>query len=489
MKPHKILFGSLLALSLGACNNENGTDRDGSDGIQNPAYAQLSLSFADAMMSKASTTVRDSSTDAGSVDEQTITNVNILFVSEDGTIAHNQLLSRSQLTPDAISEAYNTPTFKVPEGTYNVFVGVNMGTLANGLTTGASFDSNMVFSATNGNASAYASAGSFLMSNYASQAQKITLSRTDNTEQNPLRISMQVCRAVAKIEYNPGRRLRDFSFDVSSTSGGIAGTVNTQLMSMQAVSLNTTSYVFGHRTGENYIDPNFGTSYQDGQLTDASQIDINAMESLLEGTEPEFPSMYCLENTDDVTYNGESTPADHFTSILFQARHTPEASLWHTDAGLSINDTPEANGTFFIYNNRFFANKTGFLAYLQANSSSETHTAVTGLLNNVENDSYTLQNSTTLAETYGIFVYYKGMSYYTATIGHSTTANPSDGQLSPMEYGVVRNHWYKVGVSSISGLGDVVPDIPEEPVEEQDANIQMEIQIQPWTVILNDFAL
>ena len=109
----------------------------------------------------------------------------------------------------------------------------------------------------------------------------------------------------------------------------------------------------------------------------------------------------------------------------------------------------------------------------------------------MENDNYVMANSNTLMETYGIAVYYKGMSYYMATIGHSSSSTHNDGQLTDMEYGVVRNHWYKVGVTSISGFGDVTPDLPDddEQVEEQDANFQMEILIQPWTVILNDFAL
>ena len=130
MKFNKILLGSLLVLGLGACNNEKGTDKGGDDTIKNAAYAQLSLSFADDLVSKA-TTVKDSITDAGSEAEQTITNVNIIFVDNDNKIVHNELIEKSRLTPDAISTAYNTPTFAVPEGTYTVYVGVNMGTLAN----------------------------------------------------------------------------------------------------------------------------------------------------------------------------------------------------------------------------------------------------------------------------------------------------------------------------------------------------------------------
>lgn len=491
MKFNKILLGSLLVLGLGACNNEKGTDKGGDDTIKNAAYAQLSLSFADDLVSKA-TTVRDSITDAGSEAEQTITNVNIIFVDKNNNkIVHNELIEKSRLTPDAISTAYNTPTFAVPEGTYTVYVGVNMGTLASNFQKDGTFDADAFFSAVDGDATNYATSGNFLMTNYIHSAKEAILSRADNTESNPLRIQMEVNRAVAKIEYNPGRPARTFTFDVSTTSGGTAGTVNTDLVAMQPVLLNTVSYVFGHYTAPNYIDPNFGDNTSQGNLTDASNIDIDNMESLGNTTSPAYPSIYCLENTDATTVGGNPTPANHFTGIMFQAKHKPETDMFHTDVNLAIDATLETNGTFFVYNNRFFANKTGFLAYYKDNSTSSSYTAVEGLLNNVDNDDYVMANSNTLMETYGIAVYYKGMSYYMATIGHSSSADPNDGQLTDMEYGVVRNHWYKVGVTSISGFGDVTPDLPDddEQVEEQDANFQMEILIQPWTVILNDFAL
>ena len=462
MKFNKILLGSLLVLGLGACNNEKGTDKGGDDTIKNAAYAQLSLSFADDLVSKA-TTVKDSITDAGSEAEQTITNVNIIFVDDkDNKIVHNELIEKSRLTPDAISTAYNTPTFAVPEGTYTVYVGVNMGTLANNFQKDGTFDADAFFSAVNGDASDYATSGNFLMTNYIHSKKEAILSRADNTESNPLRIQMEVNRAVAKIEYNPGRPARTFTFDVSTTSGGTAGTVTTDLVAMQPVLLNTVSYVFGHYTAPNYIDPNFGDNTSQGNLTDASNIDIDNMESLGNTTSPAYPSIYCLENTDATTVGGNPTPANHFTGIMFQAKHTPKTDMFHTDVNLAIDATLETNGTFFVYNNRFFANKTGFLAYYKDNSTSSSYTAVEGLLNNVETDNYVMANSNTLMETYGIAVYYKGMSYYMATIGHSSSANPNDGQLTDMEYGVVRNHWYKVGVTSISGFGDVTPDLPDD---------------------------
>ena len=240
MKFNKILLGSLLVLGLGACNNEKGTDKGGDDTIKNAAYAQLSLSFADDLVSKA-TTVKDSITDAGSEAEQTITNVNIIFVDNDNKIVHNELIEKSRLTPDAISTAYNTPTFAVPEGTYTVYVGVNMGTLANNFQKDGTFDADAFFSAVNGDATNYATSGNFLMTNYIHSKKEAILSRADNTESNPLRIQMEVNRAVAKIEYNPGRPARTFTFDVSTTSGGTAGTVTTDLVAMQPVLLNTVS--------------------------------------------------------------------------------------------------------------------------------------------------------------------------------------------------------------------------------------------------------
>ena len=91
-----------------------------------------------------------------------------------------------------------------------------------------------------------------------------------------------------------------------------------------------------------------------------------------------------------------------------------------------------------------------------------------------------------LAEVEPAMVYKDGMTYYYADIRHLGYAN------SPSEYGVVRNHIYKVNIATIAGLGTPVydPDIDiETPERPSDVNsyIAAEVRILSWKVVKNEY--
>lgn len=83
-----------------------------------------------------------------------------------------------------------------------------------------------------------------------------------------------------------------------------------------------------------------------------------------------------------------------------------------------------------------------------------------------------------------------GMMYYALPIHHNkvNVALTNDDEISYAtgDFGVVRNHWYRLYVKTIGSVGTPVDD-PEDPIipndPEEDLNIAMEIVILPWRIV------
>lgn len=80
-----------------------------------------------------------------------------------------------------------------------------------------------------------------------------------------------------------------------------------------------------------------------------------------------------------------------------------------------------------------------------------------------------------------------GKTYYYTTIGHLGTA----GNLG--EYGVVRNHIYRIGINSIKGLGTPVYD-PTKPIDpttppEEHSYLAARVNILAWKIVNKDVEL
>lgn len=92
--------------------------------------------------------------------------------------------------------------------------------------------------------------------------------------------------------------------------------------------------------------------------------------------------------------------------------------------------------------------------------------------------------------TTGISTYLNGEAYYIARIKHFNELTPwkageaydSNNKKYLGRYGVLRNNWYDLSVTSISGLG--YPDVPEVkptvPDDENDQYVNVEVKILSW---------
>ena len=90
----------------------------------------------------------------------------------------------------------------------------------------------------------------------------------------------------------------------------------------------------------------------------------------------------------------------------------------------------------------------------------------------------------------GIATYLDGVTYYIARIKHFNELTPwtagkpygTDNDKYLGRYGVLRNNWYDLSVTSISGLG--YPDVPEVkptvPDDENEQYINVEVKILDW---------
>lgn len=102
----------------------------------------------------------------------------------------------------------------------------------------------------------------------------------------------------------------------------------------------------------------------------------------------------------------------------------------------------------------------------------------------------TINEKLGLSEAAGIATYLDGVTYYIARIKHFNELTPwtagegygtkNDKYLG--RYGVLRNNWYDLSVTSISGLG--YPDVPEvkptTPDDENEQYINVEVKILSW---------
>ena len=91
-----------------------------------------------------------------------------------------------------------------------------------------------------------------------------------------------------------------------------------------------------------------------------------------------------------------------------------------------------------------------------------------------------------LAKVEPALIYKDGMTYYYTDIKHLGSAG------SDAEYGVVRNHIYKVNITKMSGLGtpvfdsDIDFDDPDRPVD-VNSYVAAEVRILSWRVVKNEY--
>ena len=255
------------------------------------------------------------------------------------------------------------------------------------------------------------------------------------------------------------------------------------------------------------LDPNYSTDLAsvadcEGEFTMATKDNFKT------GAEAK-KAQYCLENTFDIDHMVQGQT----TRVLFSAKYTPNgftagetfykmgnsSQLWNADKVeaqikakamevLGEADASKVTVTLAAEGNDM--TKSGVRLVAAANITYGTTALTTKQVDEI-NAKLGFKKATTTDAAVGLSTYESGVSYYVARVkhfneltpwapGNDTYAGNNANWLG--RYGVLRNNWYELSVSSVSGPG--YPDVPKvNPTDPDDVNdqyINVEVKILDW---------
>lgn len=221
---------------------------------------------------------------------------------------------------------------------------------------------------------------------------------------------------------------------------------------------------------------------------------------------------YCLENTFDLS----NMMQGQTTRVVFKAVYTPSAlvdatdktfykignntAIWtkanlekqiHTVAVTAMGITDAAEQKKYVVKLDATENNiSGAAGQHLIKAENITYTGEAALSKVKPEVVNTINEKLGLSADAGIATYLDGVTYYIARIKHFNELTPwkagkpygteNDKYLG--RYGVLRNNWYDLSVTSISGLG--YPDVPEVkptvPDDENEQFINVEVKILSW---------
>ena len=252
------------------------------------------------------------------------------------------------------------------------------------------------------------------------------------------------------------------------------------------------------------LDPNYSTNFADVTACE-KEFKMATKENFKTGAEAK-KAQYCLENTFDIDHMVQGQT----TRVLFSAKYTPadfkagetfykfgnSPKLWHVAdveaqikakaqeiLGEAVTVKLDAEGNDMT--------KSGVYLVDAANIITNGETALTPEKIDQINAKLGLKKATDTDAAVGLSTFESGVSYYIARVKHFndlTPWKPGDKTYNGNNanwlgrYGVLRNNWYELSVSSVSGPG--YPDIPKvNPTDPDDENkqfINVEVKILDW---------
>lgn len=255
------------------------------------------------------------------------------------------------------------------------------------------------------------------------------------------------------------------------------------------------------------LDPNYSTNFADVTACE-KEFKMATKENFKTGEEAK-KAQYCLENTFDINHMVQGQT----TRVLFSAKYTPDGftagetfykfgnspKLWHeADVVAQIKakaqevlgeaDANKVTVTLAAEGNDM--TKSGVRLVAAANITYGTTALKTEQVDQI-NAKLGFKKATSTDAAVGLSTYESGVSYYVARVkhfneltpwapGNDTYAGNNANWLG--RYGVIRNNWYELSVSSVSGPG--YPDVPKvNPTDPDDVNdqyINVEVKILDW---------
>ena len=300
----------------------------------------------------------------------------------------------------------------------------------------------------------------FLMSSAGPDVSKITI-EANNSKNNPSKVTVNVERTVARVDYHLAYPEAQPYFTPKNAPNDKVKIIGATLVNKY----NSQSYVFKRVTQNINISPTSDVVYlgdEKGSSTEIASnyvVDPKTLNPPTDNIEKEYYEIYFPTYTnwnaiDWKTPNSEITSeqegvtygfldytqenivsaevvsesrAEYCTGIVFKAKYIPDGK----------SDIDSYN--IYLYNGQCY----------------------TELPQGVEED------------TPGVTKYPDGICYYTYWIKHADDGDNT--KVSPMEYAIVRNNIYQLNVTSISGIGTVVP--------EDNINATIKVYVVNWEEI------
>lgn len=512
MKTKQLFFCGLTGLALLAAScSSNDEALGGGNGTSNEgnAYAQIAISVANSATTRGALDGMNTGDEAYGEDAEYAVNDLTVVLANENYIAMQVItptLKTATNADDADKLVRVTEPFKCTPGTYKVYVLANYKNSQNALSPiiKGSTDMKTVFSLSD--IAKLSTTNNFFMTNTsAPTAQDITMKATGKevddagkeiqeggaTNLNLLKVDVE--RAVSKVTF---ANTDDQPFEIKQGDNIIA---TATLEGVSLINLNKKMYLVKDGTLATNspvvtndwpypMDPNYDQTSIDADYCAANFEQSSATEFSV----PSTAKFYCPENTMEasaqlngqttgVVYKVKYTPKDAYYTELAVANGTDnyskmfEAVLGLTDKDEAITNTifttaDNADGTFYSYNGYVFKSKAAARLYkvIATNTDGDAAAVNTAFKGN-ENDT-------------DIQTYDKGVCYYTAWIKHNPTSQVT---MQQDKYGVVRNFWYELTVSSIKKLGYSKPtyEKPNTPDDKDEASIQVQVKIKKWRVV------
>lgn len=299
----------------------------------------------------------------------------------------------------------------------------------------------------------------FLMSSAGPDVSKITI-EANNSKNNPSKVTVNVERTVARVDYHLAYPEAQSYFTPKNAPNDKVKIIGATLVNKY----NSQSYVFKRVTQNINISPTSDVVYLGDE----------------KGSSTEIASNYVV---DPKTLNPPTGNIENEYEIYFPTYTNWSAIDWKTP---NSEITSEQEGVTY-----------GFLDYTQENivsaevvseSRAEYCTGIVFKAKYIPDgksgiDSYNIylyngQCYTELPQgveedTPGVTKYPDGICYYTYWIKHADDGDNT--KVSPMEYAIVRNNIYQLNVTSISGIGTVVP--------EDNINATIKVYVVNWEEI------
>ncbi|WP_085536715.1 Mfa1 family fimbria major subunit [Massilibacteroides vaginae] len=448
MKIKNFLLAGLFVLGMGSCSNDDVIE--GTEG-GSPLDGYLSLTIKSGSMNPSTKTAPGNAADVevGTTTENGISDVTVVLTNAAGVI--------QQVEKPGLENSTTTRKFAVTTGDYLVYALVND---ASNLAINGNINDVVAAASANEITNGFKS-GSFFMTNVQSDASKSILDAGKSISLkagNDLKVEINVDRLAAKVRNKSGvptlsGQLQNPDVKVIMDGVRVVGfvpmNINPKMNIIQTWGLkNTEESVLANnvlltpvQSYDSYLLPS--TTYKKVDASTGVGIEDLTSESQY------VDSVYVSENRPTILINGKGVTAKHqgqTTAVIYRV--------------VAQKGGADVTATFYAYNGVAYA----------------TLDALPASLGNL--------TGKTLAElrNMGISVYENGVMYYTYFIKD----NNSNYKLGTSDYyGVFRNSIYNLNITAIKRLGDDVPDDskkPIDPVDPEDAKIEVAVSINDWVL-------